>query len=146
MVCYVLRLDRGAQIHDGGVTYTYSGKAVIYQSIDELIEKENLDILYPHNLPETLKVRYIINSASEDGAAYTVGFVDGLTAIKISLGEKDTSVLSSETEKFVTSNNVVSYILVNEEMAVSTTVHDGWTYYITTNTLENLKIILENLY
>ena len=55
MVRNVLNLGKGSTMDDGGVTFIYSGKRSTYESIEELIQKENIDILYPHNLPEGLK-------------------------------------------------------------------------------------------
>lgn len=146
MVRNVLNLDSGEAIDGEGVTYIYSGKASTYQSIDELVQKENLDILYPHDLPDSLRIKSIIGSGEGDGLIYNIAFSDGVTGIDIESGEIDISTLYKESEKFVNSQNITSYILVNEEKVVSTTVHNGWTYYITANTVDAMKVILENLY
>lgn len=146
MVRNVLCLGQGSAVEDGGVTFIYSGKTATYQSIDELVQKENLDILYPHDLPDTLKIKSIIGSGEGENVAYIIGFVDNLATIDIIFGEGDVSTLSPETEKFVNSNNITSYIRIREKVIVSTTVHNGWTYYITTNAMDEMKAILENLY
>lgn len=146
MVHNVLNLGSGSSVDDGGVTFINRGETHRYQSIGELVENEGLDILYPHNLPEGLKIKTIIRTGKDNDQVYTIGFADGITTINIDFGEGDISTLSDKSEIFTNSKGITSYILAKEEMVISTTVHNGWTYYITTNTIVNIKIILENLY
>ena len=146
VVCYVLNLDSGSQIEDGGLTYVYNGERKKYDSIEDWVVSENLDILYPHKLPDGLGIRNIISSNDGDTAMYNIAFEDGLTTIKIFAHEIDISTLSKECEVYINPQAITSYILIREKVIVSTTVHDGWTYYVTANTMDNLKNILNNLY
>jgi len=146
VVCYVLKLERGSTVDDGGVTYTYSGKAVKYQSIEELVQKENLNILYPHNLPETLKIKAIIGSGEGESLTYNIAFVDGVTAIRISVGEIDSSTLSTNSEAYENKKGILSYILFDGNKVTSVISYNGYTYYISAINRSNMITILENLY
>ena len=145
LVRCVLNLDFGTSVDDGGVTYMYYGERTKFKNIEEWVESENLDILYPHDLPEHLKIKTIV-SIDEESNVYTIALTDDRTTIDINFGEIDISTLSAKSEVFINSHNITSYVLVNEEIIVSTTVHNGWTYYITANTMDDMKTILENLY
>lgn len=146
VVCYVLNLDSGSQIEDGGLTYVYQGKTTTYKNMEELVKTEELGILSLHNLPQELRIKTIVVAGEGKDLVYSISFEDGAATIKIYAYEIDISTLSKQSEAYVNERNIVSYMLIRDKTTVSTTVHDGWTYYITTNTLENLKIILENLY
>lgn len=142
----ILSLGKGSSIETSGVTFRYLGKTATYQTIDELIQNEGLDILYPHELPEELKIKSITGSGEDTDLVYSIAFFDGITGIDISYGEGDVSSLSNKSEIFVSSKNITSYILTKDNTVISTTVYNGWTYYITTNTMDDMKTILENLY
>ena len=146
VVCYVLNLDSGSQIDDGGVTYVYNGERKKYDSIEDWVVSENLDILYPHKLPDGLAIRIITGSNEWETSIYNIAFYDGVTTIKFYAYEIDTSTLHKESEIYISPQGITSYILIREEVMVSTTVHNGWTYYVTANTMDELKIILNNLY
>ncbi len=146
MIRWVLNLDHGDTIDDGGVTYVYNGERKKYKNIEEWVTTENLDILYPHKLPDGLAVRNIIASGDGDALMYNIAFDDGNTWITIYRKEIALSTLHEDSEIYVNSQSITSYILMRGEIFVSTTVHDGWTYYVTTTTMDDLKTILDNLY
>ena len=131
---------------DGGVTYVYNGERKKYKNIEEWVTTENLDILYPHKLPDGLAVRNIFVAGEGETLTYNISFTDGVSGIAIMHKAEDVSALHKESEVFVTPQGVIAYVLIRDSIIVSTTVHNGWTYYITTNTMDNLKIILDNLY
>ncbi len=146
MVRDVLNLGQGSSVDEGGVTYTHQGEIRKYKTIDELIIGENLNILYPHNLPSELKIKAISSYGEGDSLTYFISFEDSSVSISVKCGEGDISQLSSNSQIYQNTKNITSYILVNEEATVSTTVHDGRTYYITANNIDQITTLLENLY
>ncbi len=146
MIRWVLNLDHGETVDDGGVTYVYNGERKKYKNIEEWVTTENLDILYPHKLPDGLAVRNIIASGDGDALKYNIVFDDGVTWITVNHGEIDVSSIHNDSEEYVNSQGIISYILIRDEFIVSTIVHDGWTYYVNITTMDDLKIILDNLY
>lgn len=146
MVVSVLKLGCGSELGSGGVTFVYNGEMKKYKNIEKLVESENLDIIYPHTLPDGLDVKAISIAGEETELTYSISFVDNITSIVICHGEIDLSKLSDESEIFTNTHGVISYILIRDNTVVSTTTHGGWTYYITTNTMEDIKEILQNFY
>ena len=55
----IVGLGPGEQINENGITIIKPTGTATYASIEELMEKENLGILYPSNLPEDLKIKEI---------------------------------------------------------------------------------------
>ncbi len=146
MVYYVLNLDKGSSVHDGGVTYTYNGKVVDYETVDELIEKESLDILYPHNLPDELKIKRILAYSKEETNRYSIAFVDFLASIEITSEKENTLIISENSEVYQNENGIVSYIQSYNGTFTAVTIHDGYVYYVTAYSEEHLTMIIDNLY
>lgn len=141
----VLNLEQGESIDDEGVTYLYRGVTETYKDMAELVEKEKLGILYPHELPSELKIKTISAFGEGSPSSYMISFTDEETTISIRAGEIDTSMLT-HCEPFVNDKEITSYIDTQDDTFISTTVHNGWTYYITANNKDHLMTILENLY
>lgn len=146
MIRNVLNLNVGSKVQDDGITFINFGKTYNYSTIDELIQKENLGILYPHNLPDTLKIKFISSAGKGNDLVYSISFADNLASISIKALEYDTSKLASDTELFVNTHDIISYISWEDDIFLSTTVYNGWTYYVAANSMDNLTTILENLY
>jgi len=142
----VLCLNPGTAVSEDGVTYVYAGETINYQSIDDLIQSEKIDILYPHNLSDNLKIKSVIGITNESGSEYYISFVDEAVSFSIKSGEIDVSKLSDRCETYTNSHAIVSYILTNENQIVVTTVHNGWTYYISAFNTESIYVILDSLY
>lgn len=142
----VLNLDAGSAIEDNGVTFINFGETYEYSSIDELIQSEKLGILYPHNLPDKLKIRFVSGAGEGEELVYSISLTDNVASITIRAVEQDVSKLIDCTEVFESSHNIISYISQEDDIYLSTTVYNGWTYYVTSDSMENLILILENLY
>lgn len=146
MIQCVLKLDQGSSVEDGGVTYTYHGERIDYRNIDELVEKENLDILYPHNLPDELVIKYLFSAGEGDATTYTIGFVDNLATLRIRYGEDDASIVSDKSKVYVNEKDIASYIQFDNSIFTSVTIHNGYTYYVTTYNESHMTMILDSLY
>lgn len=146
VVCYVLNLDSGSQIEDGGLTYVYYGQRETFKSIEEWVNAQNLDILYPHDLSKHLQIKTIVATDEAGRQIYSMAFVDGVTGIRINSGETDASALHKESKLYENNYGILSYILSSDAAVTSVIVYNGYTYYITTNTLDDMMSILENLY
>ena len=70
----IIGLDPGEKIQEDGITIINPSGTTTYASIEELMETENLGILYPTNLPDNLKIKEI-NQFYKDTDNYTLIFV-----------------------------------------------------------------------
>ncbi len=146
VIRWVLHLDCGETMDDGGVTYVYNGERTKYKNIEEWVTTENLDILYPHKLPDGLAVRNIIASGDGDALMYNIAFDDGITGIVVSHDTGTLPTISDKSEEFKNSHNIISYILPANDAITSVIVHNGYIYYITAADKAQMITILENLY
>ena len=66
MVMSVLGMNVGDSIEHNGITYINSGEGKVYADIAELVEKEGLDIMYPHELPDGVEITKLVMFENED--------------------------------------------------------------------------------
>ena len=142
----VLCLNPGTAVSEDGVTYVYYGQTNAYQSIEDLVLSEKLDIMYPHNLQEPLKIESITASGNDDTLMYSISFVDNAASISIKNGEIAVSDLSLENPPYKNQNEIVSYISSDNGIFIAVTVFNGYTYYVTAYDESQLITILESLY
>ncbi len=145
MVRNVLNLGAGASVDDGGITFTYLGRMAIYESLDELIQAENLNIMYFHKLPDGIKIKYVTCSGEGENFVCTITFADGMGSFYVEAHETDISKLS--TSSIIYEANGISYYITDDtELYVAVATHNSWTYNVSTHNMELLKELLENLY
>lgn len=56
----IFNSKKGTVIKDGNIAIVRNGQTKNYASIDELVQQENLDIMYPTELPEELKIEKVV--------------------------------------------------------------------------------------
>ena len=141
----IIGLDPGEEIQEDGITITKPTGTATYATIEELVEKEDLHILYPTNLPDGLKITEI-RQAFIDEEKYVLLFVfsDKHYALKINnyIGEMN---FSEESKQYVL-NEIVYYITQNSTGVYhAVTQHNGYEYSIQCNDYNSLINILDNM-
>lgn len=146
MIREVLNLPSGSSVDSEGITFVNFGEITKYENIEELINAENLDIIYPHELPEELKIKSITYIDNATSPFYSILFVDNLVSISIDKTEIDPSQLSDSSEVYENLYGITSYVLCENEVYTSVTLYGGYTYYVTAYNYQHIMDILENLY
>lgn len=100
MVMSVLGMEVGERIEQNGITYINSGEGKVYSDIAELVEKEGLDIMYPHQLPKGLEISKVIKLENEN--KILIVFNNEKVSISIQLH-------SSVLENILTTDQVIVY-------------------------------------
>lgn len=142
LVHLVKKCEPGDKVTTDGITFTYCGTSKNYDSIEELIAAENLDIMYPTKLPEELEIKRI--KINEDSDEITFFFNTFDTNISIYTQKTLDPSRGDYTAQHVSDN--VFYILskaTGEHIAVCHT--EKYEYVITTKDYTNLKILMENM-
>lgn len=67
----VLSLNVGQSLENENITYTYEGKSLIYDNIEDLVEIENLGIVYPDKIPYNAHVKLISYTKSNNRITFT---------------------------------------------------------------------------
>ena len=81
----VLGLDAGDRVNDGGITLTKHDGVVTYGSIEELLQEEGYDIMYPSDLPDGVRITKISQQiVSNERTVYCYKFSDETISILVS--------------------------------------------------------------
>lgn len=107
MVMAVLNLDVGDSIEHNGVTYINAGEGRVYSDISELVEKEGLNIMYPHELPDGVEITEV--SYFEEENCIYLYFTDMLISMTIQFDVTSFDEYINTEEVFV--YNGISYYL-----------------------------------
>ncbi len=136
----------GASVDDNGITYSYNGQAVIYKDIHELLEKEQLDILYPSKLPDGVELKNV-QRKFEDDTEIIIFLYDSQKfniAVKLNFTDNIESNFSYLQHSF---GDVTAYYWEDDvlERYMAVFVQNNNYYSVSANDLSSLLYILDNM-
>lgn len=106
----IIGMDAGDKVNEGNITLTKHDGVVTYKSIEELLQEEGYDIMYPSELPEGVQLIKILEQVvSEERTVYCYQFTD--TGIYVSVSTIR-SVSSDDLKKYeaIATENMIFYI------------------------------------
>lgn len=114
-----------------GVTYKILKDTQPFDSIDDLIENENIDIIFPVKLPDGIDVDYIQKHSEDDIAEYYVVFNTDTLFYRI--GEKYNIIIENieNFESITTENGLEIFFLEINDLYEAVFYHDNYEYIIT---------------
>ena len=133
----------GTTQEEGTVTLYHNGAATEYASLEELVHTEQLDILYPAELPEGVsitEVRMITDAGGKE--IIEIQTTDAQTTICIYLETNSTNDPRDDSEKLVINGNS---FFVRAEYGSAVGFISGNYYSIQASNYEDLMKILNNL-
>lgn len=138
----IVRKDQGSRIDVDGFTFYHNGESKQYSSIEEMIEKENLDIMYPTKWPEGI---YVVTTqlVTEINGNTVVQFFTNNVAINFEV-ELNSSPKTSNSDQSYEHNGVL-YHIVKHDIYTAACNYKGKNYYISADTKEKLILIIENI-
>lgn len=138
----VIGLPVGEKVDNGIITLVNYGETETFSSVNELLIAEDLNILYPAVLPEDVVIKQVyINEGANGGV--TVQFIMNSPSITVTV---DTNTKPSDITEYTeqyTIENCTYHIYGNENFAVC--YHKECYYYISSDSYENLILIIENM-
>lgn len=138
----VMGLPAGEKVDKDTITLVNNGKIKEYDSIIELLTSENLNVLYPEVLPDDITLEKVyITKGLNDGLSVQFTMNVPSTYISIDTNTKDDAV-NDYTEQLII-NGCTYYIFEDEMFAVS--YCKNCYYYVTSDSYENLILIIENM-
>ena len=134
----------GEEQIENGVTFINNGKNKIYSSLDELAQKENLNILLPKDLPDEIKTDKVFVT---DGKTLDFTFTNEALLFSIVLNCNLPKEATEIYDKKITVNSTDYYISTLSDVGTNLVQfsHNGNYYKITCNDMEILLDIIENL-
>ena len=139
-------MDAGDRVNDEEITLIKNDGVVAYKSIEELLEKENLDILYPAELPNGVHITKISQQIiSEEKIVYSYRFTDQAISVAVStvprFSQKDL-----EMYDIIESSTMTVYLVEKRDGYCQIVGYDGkYEYLICSNDYDVLINILNSM-
>ncbi len=142
----ISKMKPGDRIEDGNITLIKGEESIIYASIEELIKKENYNILYPSKLPDNVRIRKIIQQNMSDDSTLLSFQTDDIylsfsISSKPSVSEKDLQYY----EKHQTSYTTFYVDTKSDSVYQAIGYFENYEYCIVYNDYNTLISILNNL-
>jgi len=138
----VIGLSAGEKVDKGTVTLINRGEAKEYDSIEELLEAENINILYPSVLPEGIEIESVRISEDTNGECIKIFTNNSQVNIAIYAGRTPTDSTFEDSEVFEL--NGIKFC-VNEELVSAYCYHNNCFYSIQANNYENILQMIDNI-
>lgn len=123
-------------------TFYHSSYFKKYDSIQQMVASENLDIMYPTRLPDGVYIESIRLTDNTNGNNM-VQMSTNTSSVNILIELNAGEFISSEYEKYE-HNKIIYYIRIKEEYS-ATCYYKTNKYYISANTYEDLILIINNM-
>lgn len=132
---------------ENGITFIRNGKSKKYDSIEELLNKEDLIIMYPTVLPDKIHIKKIL-IVPRDESRYTIAFHLSSNDISISITnyyQKDIS--DSPNHSNYISSDGHNFVIIPKENGIYQAMcqYNGFEYIIQAPSTDWLILIIENI-
>lgn len=139
-------MDAGDRVNDEGITLIKNDGVVAYKSIEELLESEGLDILYPSELPEGVQITKILQQVIlEEKVTYCYQFTNQTLSVTASTTSK---LLPEDLERYESycMADMIFYIKNLSNGLYQAVGYNGkYEYIVSTNDYDQLLIILNGM-
>ena len=142
----IIGMDAGDRVNEGEITLIKNDGVVAYKSIEELLEAERLDILYPAELPDGVQITKISQQiVSNECVVYCYHFTDEGVSITASSAPRISSESLSRYEQYETAE-FTFYLRQRSETLFEAVTFDGtYEYQIHCNDHSTLIMILDGM-
>lgn len=140
----ILSWEIGKPVESNGMTFRRLGEATTYESLEDLVESENLDIYFPTWLPEDIYIEsvYFFNSDGVDNII--IKFNTERLLFKITPNTPEGIAYKENYNKIEVNNFIVYYIEFENTYYASIEI-DKYLYSITTSDMDILKNFVSGL-
>ncbi len=143
----VFNIPVGVEQVENGVTLINNGKNTKYKSLEELIEKEDINILLPKNLPYSIKTDKIYITKDKTNTKINVTFSDENLFFLVILNSDIPDGNKEICKEKISLNSIDYYIstLTDVGMTIVEFSYEGNYYTISSDDMQILLDIIENL-
>ena len=128
----------------GGITVQKGEASKYYDSIEEFLNKEELDILYPSSLPDGINLRFVSMTEYGDDK-FDLTFAFDTNSIGFSVFNYDLSLRKFDTEDVITANGIEYTILHISDRYQANYVNEKYAYSITSYDYDDLIYLLNSM-
>ena len=141
MLLTAIKAGVGQPVEEQGVTYEYLGKTIIYDTVEDLVESENLDIKYPSEFPYNAKVVEVLRPEEDN---ITVFCFDDL---RVSFHIEHNTLATYnmlDYDEVVAKNEYVFYLCYKDSYVAAFLFSQNDLYTLTSDTKEDLMIMINS--
>lgn len=142
----LFNMEQGDSFEEGSITLIKGGESVSYQSMEEMISKENVDVLYPTKLPKDIQITVVKQLIfDEDNITYIIVFDNDALSI---LATTDWAVSADDLTSYeiYSTHDRTFYIKAFSNGTYQAIGYDEkYEYNITYSNYDELKNILDNM-
>ena len=123
-------MSPGSKVRDGEITLTKHDGVVAYQSIEELLQAEGYDIMYPSDLPEDVHIKSIIQQIiSKERITYCYQFTDQSVSVAISTVPR---ISQNDLDKYerIETDVMLAYLISKQDGNCQIVSYDGKYEYL----------------
>ncbi len=143
----VANAPAGVEQQENGITFERLGKDKMYNNVEEALEKENLDILIPNNLPNGLEIEMIKEFELDGTNECVISFNDENLSCLIKHNTDIPFDVYENNNGIININNLKCYIIQKDDVGLVQIyfTHNNKFYKYTYNDKQVLLEIIENL-
>lgn len=139
----VVDMAPGHSIDKDGITYINNGTPILYGTIEELLEIEQLDIYYPSKLPDGISLKEI-SLLDLNGSQYLIfDFNDLSLHYSIRLDNIDNQ--GHDDFSTIEVNELIFYVDHSSDIYTARGVFDQYSYVIQSPEYSNIEFIINHL-
>lgn len=140
----IVEMFNGETVESGNVTLIKPDETKYYDSIEELLKEEKIDILYPGWLPENSEITYVQYLLVNGVGNYEFSYNNTSFGVSVSLNQSvaDATKQSCRLKEI---NGYPCYYFVDEGFAQASFEYKNNRYTVNADTEENLFGIIQNL-
>lgn len=147
MDCFRMIVDggKGTVVDTDGVTYTNTGEATEYPTIEEMLEKEKLDIMYPTKLPDGIKIEYVSVNRDKEGNI-DIGIITnkpGTSCFSIEVLKEPMNESYPDVEIYISGGK--TYQIFQADSFYAVCFYDNIYYSIQAGSHDDLILIINNM-
>ncbi len=139
----IARQEEGSQIVVDDFTFYHNGESKQYSSIEEMIEEEKFNIMYPTKWPKSISIESIkINDNEHENQQVHVVTNDIYVTFFIEFNAKEPDAFDSDT---VYKKNGMLFYIYQDDVCFATSYYDGNYYYVKAKNYDEVILIIDNL-
>ena len=140
-----LGISVGESVDVNGITYINNGAFTEYKDIETLLIENNLDIMFPHKLPENSSIVSVCVSEQDTNPVKIIlSENSGYVYTYINTDDRVENI-KKDAEKIVVNGNEFYYIEIDDQY-VALISDDQYTYYISYFNYIGIQTIMEGFY
>lgn len=138
----VLKYNVGESINIDGITFINDGEMRQYETIDELLDGNDIDIMYPHELPDGVYIEYVYVS---EETVFPIDIVLSDHYGMICIYKTDSEDLKNikATSESIEVNGIIFFVKQTHEQWSALAYDELYTYHISCFNKDILQIIMK---